>query len=275
MTNQNIESILVVLSLLQISTLILVLLLFKPSTGSKKSKKKQIVLDTSAVIDGRVLSLAEAGFLSDTELISTNIILDELQYMADEGDSFKRSKARYGLEVLNKLSTLKNISLITINLSKSEHQVDQQLLNLSKKLGAQLFTADFNLAQRAKVEGVEILSPNNLAEALKPQILPGEIFRIKLIQKGDDRGQAVGYLQDGTMVVAENCQNKIGQTIELKSSKIIQTAGGRIIFAQPVSPVRSQRQAPPKPPQPKPSNPRPPKKLTKEDSLINAINSSK
>ncbi len=235
MTSDTITTILIILSVFQITTLILVLLQFNPKSSSGKKSGKKIVLDTSAVIDGRISALAEAGFLNGVELISTNIILDELQYLADEGDSFKRGRARYGLEVLNKLSSLNQVNLVTQNLPKSELEVDQQLLNLAKSSGAQLFTADFNLAQRARVEGVEILSPNDLAESLKPQILPGENFTIKLIQKGDDRGQAVGYLPDGTMVVAENCQNKIGQSVELKSSKIIQTTAARIVFAQQVN----------------------------------------
>lgn len=305
MTTQNTEIILAILALFQIATLLLVLLQFNPKSAKSSSKRstKKIVLDTSAVIDGRILALAEAGFLNDAELISTNIILDELQYLADEGDSFKRSRARYGLEILNKLSSLSQLTLSTTNLSKSEHEVDQQLLNLAKSLGAQLFTADFNLAQRARVEGVEILSPNDLAESLKPQILPGENFTIKLIQKGDDRGQAVGYLPDGTMVVAENSQNKIGQTLELKSSKIIQTTAGRIVFAQqinlspkrgpksPISPPRPRAPRPPKsqaaslvqnnqqsisskPNQARRQNNNNPRPRNKEDSLIDAINSS-
>jgi len=283
MTTQTTEIILVTLTVFQFATLLLVLLQFGPKSTPRYSKKK-IVLDTSAVIDGRILALAEAGFINNSELISTNIILDELQYLADEGDSFKRSRARYGLEVLNKLSALSGLSLVTKNLPKSELEVDQQLLNLSKSLNAQLFTADFNLAQRARVEGVSVLSPNDLAESLKPQILPGETFSLKLIQKGDDRGQAVGYLPDGTMVVAENSQSKIGQTVELKSSKIIQTAGGRIVFAQQASktprPAPRPKQAPAAPlknsPKPKPPARTQPNKYrrpkTKEDSLIETIN---
>ncbi len=285
MTTQTTDIILVILAIFQISTLLLVLLQFNPKSSSKKVGKK-IVLDTSAVIDGRILSLSEAGFLNGAELISTNIILDELQYLADEGDSFKRARARHGLEVLNKLSSLNQLSLTTRNLPKSELEVDQQLLNLAKELSAQLFTADFNLSQRARIEGVEILSPNDLAESLKPQILPGETFTIKLIQKGDDRGQAVGYLPDGTMVVAENSQNKIGQNVELKSSKIIQTTAGRIVFAQTTSSAQSkerksslkkpqsQNPMPPRNQRPAKQN-QPPKRQTKEDSLINTINSSK
>lgn len=297
MTTQTTDIILVILALFQISTLFLVLLQFNPKSSSKKVGKK-IVLDTSAVIDGRILSLSEAGFLNGAELISTNIILDELQYLADEGDGFKRARARHGLEVLNKLSSLNQLSLITRNLPKSELEVDQQLLNLAKGLSAQLFTADFNLSQRARIEGVEILSPNDLAESLKPQILPGETFTIKLIQKGDDRGQAVGYLPDGTMVVAENSQNKIGQNVELRSSKIIQTTAGRIVFAQsaksnspqqrtnnnqtknPIVKPRAQNdssrpQGKPTQTQKSPNLNKPTRKPSnKEDSLIDAINSS-
>ncbi|HRV75897.1 MAG: hypothetical protein H6799_00665 [Candidatus Nomurabacteria bacterium] len=288
MTTQNTDLILAILAIFQLATLLLVLVQHKPILSDKKSSKKRIVLDTSAVIDGRILALAEAGFLSSTELISTNIILDELQYLADEGDSFKRSRARYGLDILNKLSGLAGVSVVTRNLSKSEFEVDQQLLNLAKSLRAQLFTADFNLAQRAKVEGVSILSPNDLAESLKPQILPGENFTIKLIQKGDDKGQAIGYLPDGTMVVAENSQNKIGQNIELKSSKIIQTAGGRIVFAQQVKQstqaynTNTNRQKRPRTQQQNMANSQTQKtqnlknkSKSKEDSLIDAINSSK
>ena len=170
MTSDTTTTILIILSIFQVATLILVLLQFNPKRLSAKKSKKRFVLDTSAVIDRRISALAEAGFLNDAELISTNIILDELQYLADEGDSFKRGRARYGLESLNKLSSLNQLSLVTKNLPKSELEVDQQLLNLAKELGAQLFTADFNLAQRARVEGVEILSPNDLSESLKPQM---------------------------------------------------------------------------------------------------------
>lgn len=227
------ESLILIISILNL-VLIASIINNKSSTSNKikSTTRRKIVLDTSAVIDGRILSLAEAGFLDRAELISTNIILDELQYLADEGDNLKRARARYGLEVLNKLSDLKSLSLITKNLEKSELEVDQQLLNLAKSLKAQLFTVDFNLAQRAKIEGVKILSPAELAEALKPQILPGEVFKLKLIQKGDSKNQAVGYLQDGTMVVAENCLAKLNETVELQASKIIQTDGGRIVFAK-------------------------------------------
>lgn len=281
MTSQNTEIILAILAILQLATILLVLLQFSPKGGSTKKSKRRIVLDTSAVIDGRILNLAEAGFLDGSQLVSTNLILDELQYLADEGDSLKRSRARYGLEVLNKLFAFNQIEVKTTNLGKSELEVDQQLLNLSKRLSAQLFTADFNLAQRARIEGVSILSPNDLAESLKPQILPGEVFKIKLIQKGDDKGQAVGYLQDGTMVVAESSSTKIGQVVELKSSKIIQTAGGRIVFAQQIQSSRTHRSPrSSKPEQPKQSsspqraNPKP-RRQNREDSLIEAINNSK
>ena len=122
------------------------------SNKIKSTTRRKIVLDTSAVIDGRILSLAEAGFLNRAELISTNIILDELQYLADEGDNLKRARARYGLEVLNKLSDLKSLSLITKNLEKSELEVDQQLLNLAKTLKAQLFTVDLTLPSALKLK---------------------------------------------------------------------------------------------------------------------------
>ena len=225
----------IILAISALNSFLLISVINNKKSTSNKAKaavRRKIVLDTSAVIDGRILSLAEAGFLNRAELISTNIILDELQYLADEGDNLKRARARYGLEVLNKLSSLNSIELTTKNLEKSELEVDQQLLNLAKSLKAQLFTVDFNLAQRARIEGVQILSSAELAEALKPQILPGEEFKIKLIQKGDSKNQAVGYLQDGTMVVAENCLSKLNEVVELQASKIIQTDGGRIVFAK-------------------------------------------
>jgi uncharacterized protein YacL len=218
----------------------------RSGSKTKNTPRTEIVLDTSAVIDGRVLSLAEAGFMNGATFIVTNIILDELQYLADEGDSFKRARARYGFEVLSKLMKLRDIKLRNETLPGSKLEVDQQLLNLAKKKKAQLFTVDFNLAQRATIEGAQVLNPAELANALKPQILPGENFTIKLIQKGDDKGQAVGYLPDGTMVVAEKSGNKIGQTVELKSSKIIQTAGGRIVFAQAVEQSKSSLKTPQK-----------------------------
>jgi uncharacterized protein YacL len=278
----------------------------RSGSKAKNIPRTEIVLDTSAVIDGRVLSLAEAGFMNGATFIVTNIILDELQYLADEGDSFKRARARYGFEVLSKLMKLRDIMLKNETLPNSKLEVDQQLLNLAKKRKAQLFTVDFNLAQRATIEGAQVLNPADLANVLKPQILPGENFTIKLIQKGDDKGQAVGYLPDGTMVVAEKSGNKIGQTVELKSSKIIQTAGGRIVFAQateqskpqnklsqkPQTKTQSKPKLRPVPFQPNPlakpknnnqpklqrpnnqNNSKRPRPSTKEDSLIDAINRS-
>ena len=212
----------------------LILTAYLASRLSEKtiSKSAQIILDTSSVIDGRVLNIAQAGFLKGKTLIATNLILDELQYLADGSDSFKRARARHGLEILDNLTKLNNLNLIVKKLPEQKDlEVDQQLLNLAKKLKAQLLTTDYNLAARAKVEGVSTINPAELAEALKPQVLPGETFKLKLIQRGEDKDQAVGYLPDGTMVVAEGLQNKLGQTLELKSSKIIQTTGGRIIFA--------------------------------------------
>lgn len=274
------------------------------SNNKQNNFRSELILDTSAVIDGRILSLAEAGFLRGAQLIITNIALDELQYLADEGDSFKRARARYGFEVLAKLKDLQEVRLKHETLPNSKLEVDQQLLNLAKSRNAQLFTVDFNLAQRAKIEGALVINPAELTEALKPQVLPGESFKIKLIQKGDDKGQAVGYLPDGTMVVAENLQSKIGQTVELRSSKIIQTAGGRIIFAESPAKKSLAKQAPskksptqtikttktpkpvriPKSPEPSRSSTKPPApklndsrqnpyhRPNKEDSLIEAIN---
>jgi rRNA-processing protein FCF1 len=232
-------------------TLLLVGIALKLNLFNFKGGKGGIVLDTSSVIDGRVLAIVEAGFLNGKKLISTDLILDELQFLADGGDSFKRSRARYGLDILNKLSKLCGRDFITIPLKgvgNSEDGVDQKLLNLAKKTGGQLLTTDFNLASRARVEGVDVINPVELATALKPMVLPGEVFKLKLIQKGEDKNQAVGYLDDGTMVVAEGLQSKIGQNIELKSSKIIQTPGGRIIFAAENKPTRRvSRASTPKP----------------------------
>ncbi len=272
---------------------------FRSSPKPKNSSRTELILDTSAIIDGRILSLAQVGFLRGSQLTVTNIVLDELQYLADEGDSFKRARARYGFEVLSKLMKVSGLKLKNETLPSSKLEVDQQLLNFAKSKSAQLFTVDFNLAQRAKIEGALVLNPADLTEALKPQVLPGETFKIKLIQKGDDKGQAVGYLPDGTMVVAENSQSKVGQTVELKSTKIIQTAGGRIVFAEAANSNPNSNVLTPKNPdsklkslskpknqkQPRPksqfsnSNSRPQqnqnRRPNKEDSLIEAINNSK
>lgn len=193
--------------------------------------KNQMVMDTSGLIDGRILDIVESGFVPQ-RLIIPQFVVAELQFLADQGDSFKRERARYGLDVVRRLQDMRQTEVvIRPGMAKGIKEVDDKLVALAKKTGAMLYTTDFNLNQVAQIEGVRVLNVNELAQGLRAMHLPGEKSEIKITQVGQDKTQGVGYLEDGTMVVVEQAGNKIGQKVYVEFSRMLQTQAGKMMFA--------------------------------------------
>jgi uncharacterized protein YacL len=200
-------------------------------SGSNKSVR-QILLDTSVIIDGRIADIARTGFLSG-ELLIPGFVLNELQYIADSSDNLRRQRGRRGLEVL---AQMQKDPLIPVNISdidvEGSRQVDDKLVILAKQLRVPVLTNDFNLNRVAELQGVTILNINELANAVKAVYLPGEVLPVRVIQEGRESGQGVGYLDDGTMVVVQGGNNSIGIEMNTVVTKVLQTAAGRMIFAR-------------------------------------------
>lgn len=190
-----------------------------------------MIVDSCGLIDGRIVELATAGF-TPSEIIIPQFILRELQMLADGNDSYKRERARFGLDVARKLQTI-NTTNVYVNRENFPNikTTDDKLVILARKLSADLYTTDYNLNKVASVEGVKVLNINELALSLRPHVLPGEKKKVKIVQKGSGRGQGVGYLEDGTMVVVENAIRQIGKTVEVEVSRYHQTESGKMIFA--------------------------------------------
>lgn len=190
-----------------------------------------VVLDTSCIIDGRILAVVETGFLDSLIVVSQNV-LDELQYMADKSDSLKRQRGRRGLDLLKQIQkkVSKNKFKI-VNLKTRPDEVDKSLVEFCKTNKCKIATVDFNLNKVAQLAGVKVLNVNELANEIKLNFLPGELFTIKLIQLGKEETQAVGYLQDGTMVVVKDASTFVGMDKEIIVDKVLQTSAGKMIFA--------------------------------------------
>lgn len=199
------------------------------------TKKRLILVDTSVLMDGRIIPVARSGFIGDTLAIPRSVI-GELQFLADNADHDKRSRARYGLDIVKELQDIELLDVIILqDGSKAEEGVDERLLNLAKKHnGSVICTIDYNLNKVAVVEGIKVLNVNELAQGLRMSYLPGERMLLELVQKGQDNHQGVGYLKDGTMVVVEQANKFIGKTIEIEFIRSLQTAAGRMMFARPV-----------------------------------------
>ena len=190
------------------------------------------VLDTSVIIDGRILDIINTDFL-EGELIVTEFVLEELQHIADSPDDLKRERGRRGLDIINKIKESKKIKLTVLDKDyKDIKEVDAKLLKLALDLGAKVFTNDYNLNKVADVQGIPILNINDLANSLKPVVIPGEKMEIEVIKKGKGKNQGVGYLEDGTMVVIEDGQDLIDKTIKAKVTSVLQTSAGRMIFVR-------------------------------------------
>ncbi len=190
------------------------------------------ILDTSVIIDGRVVDIARCGFLEGTMLVP-RFVLEELQSIADSADKLKRSRGRRGLDVLNSLQRLDGVDVeITDQDFPEVLGVDGKLVALSKLTGMPLTTNDFNLNKVAEIQGVKILNINELAAAMKPAVLPGEGMKVKVIREGKEPGQGVGYLDDGTMVVIEQGKDKVGSVVTVVTTSVLQTPAGKMIFTQ-------------------------------------------
>ncbi len=211
---------------------------------------RPLVLDTSVVIDGRIADVAETRVL-DQPLIVPQFVLQELQGIADSSDKLRRNRGRRGLDILNRLQKTQGIEVSIHDENLPElagiREVDQKLVVLAKHLGGKVVTNDYNLNKIAKLQGVDVINLNDLANALKPIVLPGELMTVKLIKRGEEMGQGVGYLDDGTMVVAEQGFNHLGEVVRLTVTSVLQTSAGRMIFGRLDGPVpnRGAGQHPP------------------------------
>ncbi len=199
--------------------------------------ENRAVLDTSVIIDGRIADLIDANFV-DGLLVVPRFVLKELQQIADSNDPIIRARGRRGLEMLTRLQQNKNNEIKIHDADfPEEPEVDAKLVRLSKLLGARLYTNDYNLSKVAELQSVAYVNLNQLANALKPVILPGEVLSLRVAREGKDRGQGVGYLNDGTMVVINNAQSLIGQQVSVKVISLLQTGAGVIIFADLATPA--------------------------------------
>ncbi len=203
---------------------------------SKEVKgSRPLVLDTSVVIDGRVADVAETRVI-DQPLVVPRFVLQELQSIADSSDKLRRNRGRRGLDILNRLQKSQGIEVRIHDGEIPElagiREVDQRLVILAKHLGGKVVTNDYNLNKIAKLQGVEVINLNDLANAMKPIVLPGEPLTVKLLKRGEELGQGVGYLDDGTMVVAEQGAYHLGEMVRLTVTSVLQTSAGRMIFGK-------------------------------------------
>ncbi len=199
------------------------------------------ILDTSVIIDGRIADVCDTGFI-EGNLIVPRFVLDELQHIADSSDSMKRSRGRRGLDILNRMQKIIgiNIEIIDQDFPKVKG-VDGKLVALARKMNGKLITNDFNLNKVAELQGIKILNVNELANALKPVVLPGETMVVKVIKEGKEPGQGVAYLDDGTMVVIDHGSRNLGDTVEVAVTSVLQTTAGRMIFSEMKTVVPEKR----------------------------------
>ncbi|GAP05533.1 MAG TPA: PIN domain nuclease [Anaerolinea thermolimosa] len=202
-------------------------------TSPNWAESRTILLDTSVIIDGRIADVARTGFLPGSFLIP-RFVLNELQYIADSSDSLRRQRGRRGLEVLAQLQREPSIPVRISDIDvEGVREVDDKLVILARQLRCPILTNDYNLNRVAELQGVTILNINELANAVKSVLLPGEMLSVRVIQEGKEAGQGVGYLEDGTMVVVEGGRGLIDQEVNVLVTKVLQTAAGRMIFARP------------------------------------------
>jgi uncharacterized protein YacL len=195
---------------------------------------KPYVLDTSVVIDGRIADLAETGML-DNQLIMPRFVLAELQNIADSGEKLRRARGRRGLDVLNKLRASELVDLKIHDHEPAElagQPVDMKLVLLAKHLGGKVVTGDYNLNKVARIHSVPVVNLNDIANALKPVYLPGESLEVRIVKPGEEAGQGVGYLDDGTMIVIEGGRDRVGQLVKVSVTSVLQTSAGRMIFGR-------------------------------------------
>jgi uncharacterized protein YacL len=198
----------------------------EPTTGNNGQK----LLDTSVIIDGRIADICDTGFMEGTFIIP-QFILQELRHIADSSDPLKRGRGRRGLDILNRIQKQASIEVKIVDQDYPKIQeVDAKLIALAKDTHAKIITNDFNLNKVAELQGVDVLNINQLFNALKPVVLPGEIMNVKVLKEGKEPGQGVAYLDDGTMVVVDNARRHMGKTVDVAVTSVLQTAAGRMIF---------------------------------------------
>jgi uncharacterized protein YacL len=200
--------------------------------GEKQSRKSYKILDTSVIIDGRIADIAETGFL-DGVIVAPQFVLRELQLVADSADSLKRNRGRRGLDILQRLQKMASVQIqIVEDDFPAVREVDLKLIELAKLYEGKIITNDFNLNKVAQLQGVAVLNINELANSLKPIVLPGEIMKVFILKEGKEYNQGVAYLDDGTMVVVDNARKMIGKTIDISVTSVLQTTAGKMIFGK-------------------------------------------
>ncbi len=205
--------------------------------SGKWQQDKSILIDTSVLIDGRIADIARTGFIAGT-LVIPRFVLNELQYIADSAESLRRQRGRRGMEVLSDLQKERAITTTIADIDvEGVREVDEKLIMLARQMQAPILTNDYNLNRVAELQGVQVLNINDLANAVKSILLPGELLAVNVIQEGKEVGQGVGYLDDGTMVVVEEGRSFIGKEIAVSVTKVLQTAAGRMIFSKPEAKV--------------------------------------
>lgn len=250
---------LLIVTILAILVEVTYLVVKLPRQNFSRKQSRPILVDTSVLIDGRIIAVAQSGFIGDPLVIPRSVI-GELQFLADNADHDKRARARHGLDVVSELQAMPTVVVdILQDGSKAEEGVDERLLTLAKRHNAAICTIDYNLNKVAVVEGLSVLNVNELAQSLRMAYLPGEKIILELVQKGQDAHQAVGYLPDGTMVVVEHAYKLIGQPVEIEFIRSLQTAAGKMMFARLVEkqlPAAPKQQSSRKKPQEATSLPR-------------------
>lgn len=213
-------------------------LVFKIIHGTKSSSgKRKIYVDTSALMDGRILSIAKTGFIGD-DLIIPRSAIRELQLLADGKDSEKRMRARLGMDIANELERIVFCNAEILEDALDRTPVDERLIELAKKNKGMIFTCDYNLQKVAATEKIEVLNPNELANELRSEFVPGDEFELKISAEGQNPKQGIGYLPEGTMVVVDDASKLVGKEIKVKFEKYIQTSSGRMMFAKKVVKVK-------------------------------------
>jgi uncharacterized protein YacL len=200
--------------------------------GEKATKTSFKILDTSVIIDGRIADIAETGFI-DGSLVIPQFVLRELQQVADSSDGMKRNRGRRGLDVLQRIQKMPQLNIqILEDDFPNVREVDMKLIELAKLYACKIVTNDFNLNKVAQLHGVDVLNINDLANALKPVVLPGETMRVFILKEGKEYNQGVAYLDDGTMVVVDNARKMISKTIDVAVTSVLQTTAGKMIFGR-------------------------------------------
>jgi uncharacterized protein YacL len=210
-------------------------------------RQKSVLLDTSAIMDGRIVEVVKSGFVPE-QLIIPRFVIAEMQLLADKADHLKRERARFGLQVVQDLQNSRYTDVVISGEDiKSESGVDEKLVKLAVKRGALLFTTDYNLLKVAEIEGVRVLNINELAQNLRASNIPGEQAEIKIVGKGQEKTQGIGYLEDGTLVVVEKAASHQGKNLKVEFTRNLQTTAGRMMFAKMLESKNRTNDAAPRP----------------------------